>query len=926
MRTLLPIAISFLCSLPFGSAQVEAIDSLRRAYWSAPTDSVRWDYTKQLFSAFTQMSVDSAMVYAQTGMQLAQEGAVTPLQRGMSYDMLGRAFMLKSQFQQSLEHFVEASRIYQELGATRNQFDVESAMASLYIKQGNYESAEALLHKTVAYFEANPEPNIMTAYTRLVMLYQEQGKYPDSVVSYAQKALEIGERYQLSAYLPALRGNLASAYHTNGEYDKAIAQYRSVLEQVKVMDASTLHVTTFGLAELFLATGQPDSSLYYSLQTVDYAKKYGDLRNEGGGYEIAAKAAAALGDFEKAFDYQIQFQAKRDSFQQELHSRDMAELNVKYETQQKEAQIVQQELDLERETNRRNLILLAALMGLGIGISCFVYIRNQQRQLRKQAQLALQVQAAKSEQLEELDRLKSNFFANLSHEFRTPLSLILGPLREYQQGTLRGELSAYVKTMTRNGERLLRLVNQLLELSRLESGATKLEERPVDIVAYLRSTAASFEHLALRRQIYFQQHLPKEGAVVYIDTDKLEKVVTNLLSNAFKFTPEEGRVSLQLRVAPDDATGNTQVQLRVTDSGIGIPADQLSHVFDRFYSQAKFEDELGNTGIGLALTKELVELQGGQIWVESEVDKGSTFGVDLLLKTAPATEAVAPPTAPTTNEPPTADTAALAALPIAANGHHSKVVIVEDHPDLRQYIQNHFQTEYQVLEATNGKQGIELATTHIPDLVISDIAMPHMDGLELCRHLKRDARTSHIPIILLTAHADQASKLEGLAEGADAYLTKPFDLQELDIRVAKLIERSRTLRQKFATEPREDTVGIKIKTELVQPAEEAFLEKVVDVIESHLDDEAFGVEELSKNLGMSRSQLHRKMKALTDQSPSVFVRTIRLQHAYQLLKRRVGNVSEIAFRVGFSNLPYFSRSFANQFGFPPSSLLQQETP
>jgi DNA-binding response OmpR family regulator len=394
-------------------------------------------------------------------------------------------------------------------------------------------------------------------------------------------------------------------------------------------------------------------------------------------------------------------------------------------------------------------------------------------------------------------------------------------------------------------------------------------------------------------------------------------MVSNLLSNAFKFTPEKGRVTVEMTVVQQS---NEQIELKISvaNTGKGIPPEQLPHIFDRFYSQPQESAAMQSSGIGLALTKELVELHGGTIQAASEPHQRTvfTFTLPLLLAKAATTELAPPPPAAVFAE------AEAPEMPQTTNSRHPIVLLVEDNPDLRAYIKEQLVNHYQILEAVHGKQGLDLAIAHIPDLVLTDVMMPEMNGMELCQMLKTDERTSHVPVVMLTARSDQQDKISGLSTGADAYLTKPFDAEELQIVVHNLIEQRRKLREKFAVD-----FGASPATapslDFVSPAEDAFLKKVTAAVKARLDDENFSIENLGETVGMSRSQLHRKLKAITDQSPSVFVRTLRLQHAYHLLQQRAGNISEVAFQVGIPNLAYFSRSFSEQYGFPPSTLLHE---
>ncbi|MBV6473399.1 MAG: Sensor histidine kinase RcsC [Saprospiraceae bacterium] len=548
----------------------------------------------------------------------------------------------------------------------------------------------------------------------------------------------------------------------------------------------------------------------------------------------------------------------------------------------------------------------------------------------------------------ELDAVKSRFFANISHEFRTPLTLILGPLKKAIEQLPASEQDAFsqnekvleapshrdreaaeislparhVGMMRRNAERLGQLIDQLLDLSKLENGRLNLQVAEGDVVKFLRAMAFSFESLAERRQIHYQTTFTEEGQMAFFDKDKLEKIIVNLLSNAFKYTPVKGSVSVKILLE------NGRLKISVEDSGPGISKEDLDKIFQRFYQVEGMEDK--GTGIGLNLVKELVELHHGQISVESAQGKGTMFKVSLPvtreafagseISTRPFAEmgvATLSPTHFPTCEAETEDLAPHSLEPT----NHPLLLIVEDNPDLRSFIGENLKGEYQILTAENGKKGLETALDRIPDLVISDVMMPEMDGFKLCETLKKDERTSHIPVILLTAKAGQQQLLAGLETGADAYMTKPFDEQELLVRARNLVEQRRELRKRFSNLANAQSfLSLSPSEVAVTSSDHRFLEKVTTAIEENMDNEFFSVEDLANAVSFSRSQLHRKLKALTGKSPNELIRDFRLTRAKELLDKGAGNVSEVAMEVGYSSLSYFTRSFKEMFGVLPSEI------
>lgn len=592
------------------------------------------------------------------------------------------------------------------------------------------------------------------------------------------------------------------------------------------------------------------------------------------------------------------------------------------------------------------------------------YELNRQR-LRNRAEL----ERVQIEKLQELDRLKSDFFANISHEFRTPLTLILGPVEQMIKKTDAGDTRS-LSLMRRNARRLLQLVDQLLDLSKLERGKMKLQVSTGDFTAFLKGLVMSFESLAARKSIHLQFVVDDVSGLAesWFDRDKIEKIFTNLLSNAFKFTPAGGTVRVSVNRMMDcpltesvfgqgqpyeiahprcqlcredsayqDEKGITHslncVRVAVADTGEGIPAEQLPHIFDRFYQAANSSRrDHGGSGIGLTMVKELVNLHYGSIVVISEEGKGTTFKICLplgmnhlkpeqIVKTVLGDQAGGRNTMNISDEPvmsaPDMESE-LPAQPGMAGDQHQPdprpiLLIIEDNADVRAYIREQLQTEYRILEAADGEAGIAQATQSIPDLVISDVMMPKRDGYQVCRTLKSDPRTSHIPIILLTAKARADEKLAGLETGADAYVLKPFRQQEIAVRVRGLIELRRKLRRRYST-----ATTIKPSEVAANSMDRDFLERVVGAIESNMVEEGFGAEMLAGEVAMSVSQLNRKLNALIGQSSGKLIRSMRLQRAADLLTGKAGNVTEIAYMVGFGEQSNFTRAFKKQFNCTPT--------
>lgn len=527
--------------------------------------------------------------------------------------------------------------------------------------------------------------------------------------------------------------------------------------------------------------------------------------------------------------------------------------------------------------------------------------------------------AAQAERLKEIDRAKTRFFANISHEFRTPLTLILGPLRDLMERVSDATERERLSIMHRNAARLLQLVNQLLDLSRLEAGGATVTATAGHPGDFMKGVVYSFSSLADQRGILLTLDIGGEGTgrMMQFDHDKYEKIISNLLSNAFKFTPDGGDIVVRMTLPPRSGDPLT---ISVANSGEGIPESHLPRVFDRFYRVDESGQHAGS-GIGLSLVRELVELQKGSVQVASLPGEKTEFTVHL-----PAHYHEAPAESGMVLPGPSYAASEVAALGTVgkSNGEPTPgqdgderdvILIVEDREEVREYVRSQLAAEYRVLGAANGREGLDRAIEEVPDLIISDVMMPVMDGFALCRALKSDVRTSHIPVILLTARAAEESRLEGFETGADDYLVKPFHGRELHVRVANLIRLRRDMRKRFSGE-----VMVQPQRVVVTSVNADFVARAMSVIEAHLGDEDFSVQAFADELHMTPRQLHRKITALVNQTPNEFIRTFRLSRAKQLIEQQAGTVSEVAYRVGFSSLSYFSKCFREQFEILPSQV------
>jgi len=542
-----------------------------------------------------------------------------------------------------------------------------------------------------------------------------------------------------------------------------------------------------------------------------------------------------------------------------------------------------------------------------------------------------------AEKLHQADQLKLRFFTNISHEFRTPLTLILGPVaRLLSSSGINHEFDELGKIIQRNTLRLLHLINQFLDLSRLEAGVVKLNIANGDIFTYINGILNAYKFAAAQQDITYNYTSDVESHLCYFDADKIEKILYNLLSNAFKFTPAGGRiaVSIKLQNQGENSTSHENVIIQVSDSGSGIKEENLDKIFQRFY-QADTNSNYKNpgTGIGLALTHDLVTIYRGTIKVESIHGKGTTFIVSLPVDKASFREEEITEDLPVLNDlklqlieaedhdfkmkdDDESDIDENSITEIDPDKMHPDLLVVDDNPDIRKYLIEELGSEFSIIEARDGQEGFDKALKYLPKLVVCDVMMPRMNGYELCENLKTEMITCHIPVIILTAKATSGDQMESIETGADAYISKPFDIRLLETQIRQLIASREQLKQLFR---RELTIG---PTEIVvDSSDEKLLNRIVKIMSENISNPDFGVEDLGKGVGLSRTHLYRKLKQLTGHTAIEFVRNMRLQRAEQLFKQNKLYVAEVAYMSGFKELSYFRKIFKEYYGMSPQEYI-----
>lgn len=823
-----------------------------------------------------------------------------PLLLGDAYSNTGLVFMDLGQTEMALDFYQKSLNLYPDDNRAKGITLLD--VGSIHLKLENLEKAIEYFTRAGNIARAQADVLIEAKSLRFIgEINRKLKKYDLALLNYTD-ALERYQRVKNLREISRVYHGVGQVYFEMADYQKSLDYYLMSLKNAKESENTRTYCQALlGSSECYILLSEYDKAESSLFELMELSEAIEDRSIRRGGYLVLGQLYEKIGRYKKAFESQKLYSQLNDSLFMIERSEQIAEMEAKYETTQKQREIELlnaqnqiNELKIDRRGNQRNALLIAALGFMGLAFILYNRYKTRTRA---------------NKELQQLDELKTRFFTNISHEFRTPLTLILGPLENKLASEISGEDREQLLLMKRNADRLLELINQLLDLSKLEAGKMNLSVSNDDFNTFLTTTISSFGSLSEQKEIHLDVDIPKEPLEMPFDKEKCHQIFSNLFSNAFKFTPSGGNISVS-------AHKNLQmVKIVLQDSGPGIPDREIANIFKRFHQLTDSKNHQQGTGIGLALVKELVSLHHGKVSVSSIPDKGTRFEVELPLTSSHyssdeivESEATQEPELKIREQ---VDNAKSQEVSESLDGQY--VLVVEDNADVRTYITSILSSSYHVLSANNGVEGVESARKHIPDLIISDLMMPEMDGLELCQVMKNDEKTSHIPVVLLTAKADQESKVGGLETGADDYLVKPFNEQELRARVKNLIEQRTKLRERFARQ-----VTLEPTKVAITPPDEAFISKAMEVVEENITNFEFSVELFQKEMAMSRMQLHRKLKALISCSASEFIRVQRLKRAAQILETEGVTVSEAAYKSGFNNLSYFAKCFKEEFGVSPS--------
>lgn len=890
------------------SGQPNKIDSLKSILMRTQ-DTTKASINVLLSMEYHSTNVNLAEKYAKEGLALSTKEKYN---KGIADALreLGRLNLQKGNYELSLDYHLKSHAIYKTIPNRRQIAKANHSISSIYSQMAEYEKASEYSQIALAQFEEISDKNgIAGVYNNMAIIYETKDDFENAIIYY-KKALELYSNSSLKRKYAGTLANFGAVNGVIGNYELGIKTIKEAQKiQIKLNDPFGMAGSWVVLSELYEKSENYEQAIETALKGLTIAQENNYNRWIIKSSMYLARNHAALKNYEKAYQYSQLLNVTKQKTYNEQKARIMTEMETKYQSEKKEQEIVALEQQKQTADFRRNTYLASGLLLVTI----LFLLYNQQRQKSKKNRLLF-------EKEHEVAQMKSNFFSNVSHEFRTPLTLILGPIKILKSGIKKAKMDYQLDVMERNANRLLLLINQLLDLAKLEAGSHILSLNESDIVSVIKGVTMSFESKAEVKKIELAVTTDRDYLQVYFDREKIETILINLITNSFNFTPDKGKINVSLEVI-EDIQGKEQCKIVVKDSGKGIPNEDIDTIFNRFYQSSNHQDgQYDGSGIGLALTKELVELHKGSISASSKEDEGTEITVMLPLgkahfseqeltkvhkKEIPKTnhiliESIGQPDYISTNIP---------------EGSSPILLLIEDNTDVMLYIKEILGDTYQILEAKDGEIGIEVAKEHIPDLIISDVMMPKKNGYEVCDTLKQDEKTSHIPIILLTAKASLEDKMQGLSSKADVYLTKPFVPKELLVRVQNLIESRKKLREKYKKE------GIlKPKDVTVNSIDEKFLNRLIELVEFNMPNENFGVTQLSLEICMSRSQLHRKLIGLLGQGPNKFIQSYRLQRAHDLLKQKAATASEISYQVGFGSPSYFTKCFHKHFGYTPTEI------
>ncbi len=879
------------------------------------------------------------------------------------YNSIGTVYRIQGDYAKALDYCQKSLRIKENTRDSIGLATVYNSLGSVYYYQNRYDEAKDNYYKSFEIAnKIGDKKGVVTSYNNLGIIYFFQENYEKSLDLFYQSLIiqqEIGDKTGSAISLI----NIGEVYTIKNDFDKAWEYYNKGLVLSREIGIKSVEGWSYwGFANIRFEQKRFKDAFGYSKRALKVGETIGEIEMAQQSAEIASKSSAALGLYKDAYEYNVVFKELSDSIRNEENTRQVVGLEYEYKFENERIEQQKREAEQLAKYQRQKFLTVIFIVSftlvLGLAIVVLLSFRRKHRDYKiiseqkneierknnlleqQKEEIASQNETlqrwnrevtAKNEkiynqkrQLEEqavklkaLDEIKSRFFTNISHELRTPLTLILGPVEQLIEQCADSQVKSTLRLIHCNAQNLLGLINQLLDISRIERGVVKMRLRKGSISAELALIVEMFTSHAQSKGVEIKFISQVNDDVYYYDKEKLERIMYNLISNAVKNT-DDGSITILLK----DGKKQGEVQIEVADTGKGIEEEKLPYIFDRFY-MANESGGMGS-GIGLSFASELVKIYKGNIAVQSKLGKGTTFTLTIpKSKDAFSSNEIEP--VGVVNE----SLSSHLAMPEVAEGNPAckesssrkyveTILLVEDHDDLRRFIATSLDGNYRVLEAENGRIGIEVVKKEMPDLIVTDVMMPEVDGIELTRTIKSNSETSHIPIVMLTAKASEDSRIQGLETEADDYLTKPFSYRELNVRIQNLLKSRRKLRQKYMR-----SLEVNPSEITTNSLDEQFVISVLKIVEENMSNPEFSVEQLCEKASIARTTLHNKLRSLLGQSATEFINSIRVKRAAQLIKQKAGTISEIAYDVGYNNLSYFTKQFKKHFNATPSDMMER---
>lgn len=855
-------------------------------------------YNNLAFYAYLNGQLDSSIVFCSNGLDVAEASNDISLIANLS-SLLGAMFLNQGDTDKAIDPIFYAIKIAESNGLKEPLIRCYNTAGELYQFTADYEKSKIYYKKALDVLRSSTKDK-----SKEVMLLSNIARVSNvklEKIEILKEAIEIGEKYELNRSLGYAYSSLADMYmNTQDSIHKAISLYKNAYEIVNAIgDQKLIMHTNIYLGRALVRTNQADEASSYLKRGLDMAIQSNHQNHINEVYTSLARYYELKGDYKKAYAYKDSSMNGFFTEYNETITQLSQEANAKYQAAEKEKQLAQQELEIAKQKQHRNQILggsiIVLLLSAGFGFAYY------QRQLakKKMAELALENERSEKEKLKELDQLKTQFFTNVSHELKTPLTLIMGPLSNVLEKVDDNTTKENVLLAYNNAEKLNTLINETLDLAKLEKGKIDVKQEPTQIGKFLVRSMMSLSSLAEMRAIKLEANINfPNDTFILCDPDKVEKILSNLVSNAIKFSDNNSTITMNAEL-------KDHLTIQIMDQGKGIPEEEQELIFNRFY-QAKHNQygSYGGTGIGLAYSRELAELMGGSLSLESNAGNGSIFTFSIPFQEV---EGI-----PSNEEEEKTTRVQERYQPILINGEKPRILLVEDNNEMQQYLKSLLQDEYFCDIAVDGYEALKkIQTTHY-HLVSSDVMMPNMDGFTLKERINNLKDYKRVPFIFLTARSLEVDKLSGLRLGVDDYITKPFSKNEYKIRIHNLLNNHKerlSADQEFGEAENAESVDLKI------------LKKAEKVILDNIDQPQFTVPDFAAALHYSQRQLARIIKQLTGLTPVNFILEIRLQKAFSLLKTNTYNsVSEVMYEVGIESASYFTRKFKERFGVSPSEL------